>query len=101
MTFIDARWQIEAAPDEHTELRSPTRASESAQPSSERPCLRPCATALSRWVPISARSELSRSQPLTPNIRVLDAPRRARMLAVDPGRLGALLEKAGLVQHQD
>ena len=32
MTFIDARWQIEAAPDEHTEMRYPIRASESAQP---------------------------------------------------------------------
>ena len=34
MTFIDARWQIEAAPDERTEMRYPIRASESAQPSS-------------------------------------------------------------------
>src|SRR4051795_137837 len=30
MPFVDARWQIEAAPDEHTEMRQPTRASESA-----------------------------------------------------------------------
>ncbi|WP_217652478.1 hypothetical protein, partial [Acidocella aminolytica] len=28
--IVDARWQIEAAPDEHTEMRYPTRASESA-----------------------------------------------------------------------
>jgi len=43
MTFIDARWQIEAAPDEHTEMRYPIRASESAQPSSWRFRLRHCA----------------------------------------------------------
>lgn len=30
---IDARWQTEAAQDEHTEMRYSTRASESAQPS--------------------------------------------------------------------
>src|SRR3954453_8077079 len=35
------------------------------------------------------------------NLAVLDASRSAGVLAVDPGRLGALLEKAGLVQHQD
>ena len=35
------------------------------------------------------------------DLAVLDAPRRAGVLAVDAGRLGALLEKAGLIQHQD
>src|SRR5215210_3185354 len=35
------------------------------------------------------------------DLAVLDAPRRAGGLALDPGRLGALLEKAGLIQHQD
>src|SRR3954454_16035161 len=35
------------------------------------------------------------------DLAVLDAPRRAGVLAVDPGRLGALLEKARLIQHQD
>src|SRR4051794_31999137 len=35
------------------------------------------------------------------DLAVLDAPCRAGVLAVDPGRLGALLEKAGLIQHQD
>ena len=35
------------------------------------------------------------------DLAVLDAPRRAGILAVDAGRLGALLEKAGLIQHQD
>src|SRR4051794_41570398 len=35
------------------------------------------------------------------DLAVLDAPRRAGVLAVDPGRLGALLEKASLIQHQD
>src|SRR3954465_3490279 len=34
-------------------------------------------------------------------LAVLDAPRRAGVRAVDPGRLGALLEKASLIQHQD
>src|SRR3954469_24668469 len=35
------------------------------------------------------------------DLAVLDAPRRAGVLAVDAGRLGALLEKARLIQHQD
>src|SRR3954469_22750634 len=35
------------------------------------------------------------------DLAVLDAPRRAGVLAVDAGRLGALLEKASLIQHQD
>src|SRR3954453_5409046 len=35
------------------------------------------------------------------NLTILDAPSRAGGLAVDAGRLGALLEKARLIQHQD
>src|SRR5215212_5820315 len=35
------------------------------------------------------------------DLAVLDAPRRAGGLALDPGRLGTLLEKASLIQHQD
>src|SRR5215210_136207 len=35
------------------------------------------------------------------NLAVLDAPSRAGVLAMDAGRLGAFLEKARLIQHQD
>ena len=35
------------------------------------------------------------------DLAVLDAPRRAGVLTMHAGRLGAFLEKASLVQHQD
>ena len=43
---IDARWQIEAAQDEHTEMRYPIRASEFANRRLQRPCLLRCATVI-------------------------------------------------------
>src|SRR5215213_6309267 len=80
MPFIDARWQIEAAPDEHTEMRWPTRASESAQPSSRRPCLRHRATAPFCLTRSCNGTALPRPTSLTTNIRV-----PARQLALQPG----------------
>jgi hypothetical protein len=35
-----------------------------------------------------------------PDLAVLDPPGRARVLALHPGRLGALLEEPGLIHHQ-
>jgi hypothetical protein len=39
-------------------------------------------------------------RPGTPQLAVLDPPGRARILPLDPGRLGALLEEPGLVDDQ-
>jgi transposase len=75
----DARWQIEAAPDEHTEMRYPNRASESAQPSSRRFRLRHCASrpTAPRFCDGTAPAGLT---SLTTNIRIHETE-----LALKPG----------------
>ena len=61
-----------------------------------RPALGQIQTPIQEGVPL--RPNIGQEHP---NLAVLGLARRARVLALDPDRLGALLQEARLVQHED